>query len=75
MSYLPLFVDILVTPRSWVVDPVLQCALGMREALRTTPEPHAFADVIPPFFAPLTCLARLADFECHLVSNAEVLDV
>jgi hypothetical protein len=64
-----------MTPRRWVVDPILQRPLRVRERLGTTPEPHALADVVSPLFAPIALLARQADFQRDLVADAETLDI
>jgi hypothetical protein len=62
----------LVAPSSRVVDSVLQSSLRMRERLCTTPELHAFADVVSTFFAPIAVLARLSNFQCNLISDLEI---
>ena len=64
-----------MTPRCWVIDPVLQRTLRMREALRTTPKSHGLANVVSPLLAPLALLARLTDFKRDFVTNIEVLDL
>jgi hypothetical protein len=64
-----------MTPRRWVVDPILQRPLRVRERLGTTPEPHALADIVSPLLTPIALLARQADFQRDLVADAETLDI
>lgn len=64
-----------MAPSCRVIDPVLQRSLCVWETLRATSEPHTLADVVPPLFASLADFARLSDFQCHLVTNTEVLHI
>lgn len=64
-----------MTPRSWVVDSILQRALRVRKALRTTPKPHGLANIVSPLLTPFALLARLTDFKRYFVTNTEVLDL
>jgi hypothetical protein len=54
-----------------MVDSLLQRPLEMRHRFGTTPESHAFAQVIPALAADATLTTRDADLECHTVANAE----
>ena len=66
--------DILVAPDRWVIDPLLQSSLEMRHALRTTPESHLLAEVIPPFPAYCALSAWDSDLESNAVADAEAID-
>lgn len=60
-----------MTPRSRVVDAVLQRSLRMRKGLCTTPKLHALANIVPSLFTPITVLAWLSDLERNFVSDFE----
>jgi hypothetical protein len=67
--------NLLVTPDSGVIDPLLQGPLEMWHTLRTTSKPHLLAKVIPPFPTDLTLTTRNADFESDSVSDREAIDL
>jgi len=61
--------DLLMAPDGWVIDPLLQSSLEMWDALCTTPEPHFFAEIIPPFPADGTLPAGNAHLESNSVAD------
>ncbi len=61
-----------MTPPRGVHNQLLQRALGMRQVpLGGAPELHGAADVISAGDAEVTGLARLADFERHMVADLQ----
>lgn len=58
-----------------MVDPLLERPLEMRHALRTTPESHLLAEIVPPFSANRALAARNADFKRNSVANSEAIDL
>jgi hypothetical protein len=69
------FAHSLVTPRSRVINPILQRALRMRKRLCTASEPHSLADIVPPLFTPVACLAWQSNFQRDFVPNLEVFRI
>lgn len=63
--------NILVTPLSRVVDPLLQGTLKMREGLSGAAEVHTAADVIAAGETQLALLAGQADLEGDAVADLE----
>ena len=47
----------------------------MRHALRTTPESHLLAEIIPSFSADAALATRYAHLERHSVTNTEAIDL
>jgi hypothetical protein len=64
-----------VTPYRWMVYPLLECALEVRERLGTAPEPHLLAEVVSAFSADATLTTRDANLEGHAVTDAEARDL
>ena len=64
-----------MTPNSRMIDPLLQCPLEMRHALRTTSKPHLLAEVVPPFSADSTLAAGDPYLECYAVAECKAIDV
>ncbi len=60
-----------MAPHGWVVDPLLEGALEVRDALGTTPETHLLAEVVAAFPADAALSARDADLQCHTIANPE----
>jgi hypothetical protein len=58
-----------------MVDSLLQGPLEVRYTLRTAPEYHLLAEVIPPFPTDATLAAWYAYLERNSVSNAEAIDL
>jgi hypothetical protein len=67
--------DLLVTPDGWMIDPLLQSSLEMRDALCTTPKSHLFAKIIPPFPADGTLSTGNANLEGNSVSKRVAIDL
>lgn len=67
--------DSLVAPLSWVVDPLLQRALEVWEALCAAPEAHFLAEVVPPFPADSALAARDADLEGYAIAEGKAAHV
>lgn len=63
-----------MTPSGWMVDPLLQRALRVRDGLSRAAEAHAAADVVPAGCAEVTLLAGQANLEGDLVANAQGRD-
>ncbi len=63
--------NVLVTPYRRMIYPLLQGSLKVRHALRTTPEPHLLAQVIPAVPADAAVAAGDAYFQRHSVSYLE----
>lgn len=64
--------DLLVTPSSRVIDPLLQRSLEMWEALCATPEAHLFAEIVSTLAANATLSTWHANFKGHAVAQREV---
>jgi hypothetical protein len=64
-----------MTPNRRMVDPLLKCALEMWHALRTTPESHLLAEVIPSFPTDTTLPTWNANLQSHSVANGEAMDL
>ena len=62
---------LLVTPDGRMVYPVLERALEMREALRTTPEPHFLAEIVAAFPADAALSTRDAHLQRHPITKLE----
>lgn len=60
---------LLVTPRSRMIDLLLQRSLEMWETLCAASEAHLFAEVIPPLATNATLSTRHTDLEGHSVAN------
>ena len=58
-----------------MIDSFLKSSLEMRDALRTTSEPHLFAKIVSPFPANCTLTARNANFESDSVANCEAINL
>lgn len=64
-----------MTPSRWMIDPVLQRPLRMRESLRTTPEAHPLTDIIPSLLTPVTAPARKSHFQRNFISYLKALHI
>ena len=58
-----------------MINPLLQSSLKMWHALRTTPKPHLFAEVIPALSTYPTLPAGDSDLQCHSVTDLEAIDL
>ena len=58
-----------------MVDAILQRPLRVWESLGTTPESHAFADVVSSFLTSIARLAWQTNFQRDLVANFEVFNI
>lgn len=63
--------NLLMTPHSRVIYPLLKRPLEMWETLRAAPESHLLAEVIPPLPTDATLPTRHTDLEGHTVTNGE----
>jgi hypothetical protein len=57
-----------------MIDPLLEGALIVRDALRAASEAHLLAEIVPSFPADVALQTRNADLECHPVSKSEAID-
>jgi hypothetical protein len=62
-----------VTPDGGVIYSLLKRALKVRYTLRTTPEPHFLAKVVPPLSANTTLTTGNANFKSNSVTDFEIL--
>lgn len=60
-----------MTPRSRVIDPLLQRPLKMREALCATSEAHLLAQIIPPLATNATLATWYANLQGHAVAESK----
>lgn len=60
-----------MAPLGWVVDPLLESALVVRNALCTAPEPHLLAQVVTATSADGAITARNTNFESDTVARLE----
>jgi hypothetical protein len=74
-SSLTCSLNLLVAPDCGVVDPLLESSLEVRDAFRTTPEPHLFAQIVTTFSADSTLAAGDADLEGYSIANLEAIDL
>lgn len=62
---------LLVTPDSWVIDPLLESALIVWEALCAAPETKLFAEVVPPLATDTTLSTGNADLKGYPITDPE----
>lgn len=63
-----------MTPLGWVINPLLQRSLEMRETFCRTPKLHVLADIVASLFAAVAGIARHADFQGNAIADGEVGD-
>lgn len=61
----------LMAPRRLMIDPFLESALEVGEALRTAAKAHLLAQIVPPSPADTTLPTRDADLERYAVADSE----
>lgn len=61
-----------MAPDRRMIDPLLQCPLEMRHALRTASEAHLLTQIIPPPPAYTTLPTRYTDLEGNAITNGKV---
>ena len=63
-----------MAPNCRMVDSLLQSPLKVRYALRTTPESHLLAEIIPSFPADTTLATWYSYLERYSITNTEAID-